>query len=266
MTAGTPRQDTLDANTLAFYRRALDTLTAAAVPYLVGGGYALDHYTGLGRSTKDVDLYVYPHDRDRTLQAFSAAGYRVEGVFHWVGKVYSGEDCVDVICNTTNGIAAVDDVWFAHAAEAEVVGCAVRLAPAEELIWAKGFLMERERYDGSDVAHLLLAHGAELDWPRLLDRFGAQWRVLLSHLILFGFIYPEQRTQIPAPVMQDLLARLQRDMVGGSPTERLCQGTLLSWRQYLVDVEEWGYDDARVSEGYLTAEQVAQWTEAFREG
>jgi len=264
MTARTPRQDAPSADVLAFYRRALDTLTAAAVPYLIGGGYALDYYTELGRSTKDVDLYVYPHDRDRALQAFSTAGYRVEGMFHWVGKVYNGEDCVDVICNTTNGIAAVDDAWFAHAPEAEVSGRAVRLVPAEELIWTKGFLMERERYDGSDVAHLLLARAAELDWPRLLDRFGAHWRVLLSHLILFGFIYPEQRAQVPAPVMQDLLARLQRDMIGGSPTERLCQGTLLSWRQYLVDVEEWGYDDARVSEGYLTRDEVARWTEAFR--
>ncbi len=267
MTAGAPDQAEPNADTLAFYRRALDTLMAAAIPHLVGGGYALDHYTGLGRSTKDVDLYVYPHDRDRALQAFSVAGYRVEGVFHWVGKVYSGEHCVDVICNTTNGIAAVDDAWFAHAATAEVeaLGRAVRLVPAEELIWAKGFLMERERYDGSDVAHLLLARAAELDWPRLLDRFGAQWRVLLSHLILFGFIYPEQRAQVPAPVMQDLLARLQREMTGGSPPERLCQGTLLSWRQYLVDVERWGSDDARVSEGYLTRDEVAQWTEAFRD-
>ena len=31
----------------AFYRRALMALQAAQVPFLVGGGYALAHYTGL---------------------------------------------------------------------------------------------------------------------------------------------------------------------------------------------------------------------------
>ena len=33
----------------AFYRRALLALQAAQVPFLVGGGYALAHYTGIMR-------------------------------------------------------------------------------------------------------------------------------------------------------------------------------------------------------------------------
>ena len=40
----------------AFYRRALMALQAARVPFLVGGGYALAHYTGIIRHTKDFDL------------------------------------------------------------------------------------------------------------------------------------------------------------------------------------------------------------------
>ena len=35
---------------------------------------------------------------------------------------------------------------------------------AEETLWSKAFVMERERYDGADVAHLILAHGERLDW------------------------------------------------------------------------------------------------------
>ena len=50
--------------------------------------------------------------------------------------------------------------------------------------------MERERYDGADVAHIILAYGDRMDWRRLIDRFGRYWRVLLSHLVLYGFIYP----------------------------------------------------------------------------
>ncbi len=58
------------------------------------------------------------------------------------------------------------------------------------MIWSKAFIMERERYDGADIAHLILACGRDLDWRRLLGRFGRRWRVLLSHLVLFGFVYP----------------------------------------------------------------------------
>lgn len=45
---------------------------------------------------------------------------------------------------------------------------------------------------------------------------------------------------------------------------KVCQGTLLSRAQYLVDVDEWGYEDARVTpRGSMTPEQVAVWTAAI---
>ena len=62
------------------------------------------------------------------------------------------------------------------------------------MIWTKAFVMERERYDGGDVAHLLLKCSEQLDWHRLVSRFDSHWRVLLSHLILFGYIYPSEKT------------------------------------------------------------------------
>ena len=73
----------------------------------------------------------------------------------------------------------------------------VQIAPAEETIWSKAFVMERERFDGADVAHLILGHGDKLDWQRLLERFGPHWRVLLAHLVLFGFIFPSARSRVP---------------------------------------------------------------------
>lgn len=264
MASETGRRDELDPRTEAFYRHALASLSEAGVPYLVGGAYALAYYIGVDRHTKDVDVLVRPRDRDAALDALAAAGYRVEGVFHWVGKAYCDDDCVDVISNSTPGVTPVDDGWFAHAAETEVLGLPVELCPAEELLWAKSFVQERERYDGADVAHLLRACGRALDWPRLLDRFGDHWRVLLSQLVLFGFIYPSERDSIPAPVMRDLMARLDAELNQPAPTERLCQGTLLSWRQYLVDIEEWGYRDARREQGFMSHDQIARWTEAFR--
>ena len=41
-----------------FYLRTMEALNAAGLPYLVGGGYALDHYTGVERDTKDFDIFV----------------------------------------------------------------------------------------------------------------------------------------------------------------------------------------------------------------
>jgi hypothetical protein len=83
----------------------------------------------------------------------------------------------------------VNDRWFERARQAEVFGTAVRLSAPEEIIWMKAYIMERERYDGADVAHLFWHCAAPMDWEHLLRIFGPDWRVLLSHLIsLVSFI------------------------------------------------------------------------------
>src|SRR5258705_333222 len=132
---------------------------------------------------------------------------------HWLGKVYADDAYVDVIFRSGNAVAEVDDEWFEHAIPDEVLGMPASLCPAEEVIWSKGFVMERERFDGADMAHLFRACAERLDWDRLLRRYGAHWRVLLSHLVLFGFIYPAESSKIPNWVMSDLLTRLHAEMV-----------------------------------------------------
>ncbi len=111
------------------------------------------------------------------------------------------------------------------------------------------------------------ARAEQLDWVRLLARFGAHWRVLLGHLVLFGFVYPGERDRIPAAIVRELLARLGPELETAAPDERVCQGTLLSRAQYLVDVGEWGYGDVRQGpEGTMTADQIAVWTAGIDEG
>ena len=41
----------------------------------------------------------------------------------------------------------------------------MRLIPVEEMIWSKGLIMERERFDGADVTHLIRARTATCDAP-----------------------------------------------------------------------------------------------------
>jgi hypothetical protein len=233
------------------------------VPFLVGGAYALECYTGIARHTKDFDLFVRPRDAGRALEALARAGYPTEMTSDtWIGKAFRDDLYVDIIFRSGNGVSEVTDAWFEHAVDGEVLGVTARLCPAEEIIWMKAFIMDRERYDGADIAHLLRARAEDLDWPRLLSNFGPHWRVLLSHLTLFGFIYPTEAAKVPVEIMDDLLDRLSAEIhtLPPSPAPKpICRGTLLSRQQYLMDVEQRGYKDGRLApEGNLTEQQVAE--------
>jgi hypothetical protein len=257
----------LDRHSLQFYRRALELLEDRAIAFLVGGAYAFERYTGIARHTKDLDLFIRRQDHPAVMAAFAACGYPAELTFpHWLGKVACGDCFVDIIFSSGNGLVDVDDGWFEHAPSATVLGVAVRLCPAEEMIWSKAFVMERERYDGADIAHILRAEAASLDWDRLLERFGAQWRVLLSHLVLFGFVYPSHRALVPERVMRTLMRRLEAEVVEPPPSLPICQGTLISREQYLPDLRDWGYQDARLMpHGTMTEEETERWTRAIEE-
>lgn len=262
-----PTQSPVEVPSHGFYRGAMDLLTRAGIPFMVGGAFAFVHQTGIDRSTKDLDIFVRPIDVPRILEAGTRERYKAELVFsHWLAKIKSEDNFIDVIFSSGNGIAAVDDRWFEHATRSEVLGLSVLIAPVEETLWSKAFVMERERYDGADVAHILLARGDTLDWSRLLERFGSHWRVLLSHLILFGFIFPSHRSRIPAWVLDELLGRLAEERTQPDLPEAVCYGTLLSWAQYLGDVLGGEFRDARIRPwGTMTAHEVARWTAADKE-
>jgi len=257
--------DELEPRTSRFYINALAVLAEAEVPYLLGGAYALAHYTGIARHTKDLDLFVRPADAPRALDVLSHTGYRTEMTFpHWLGKAFSGDDFVDVIFCSGNGLCAVDDEWFAHAVAMDARGGAM-LCPVEELIWQKCFIMERERFDGADLNHLLRACGPVLNWDRLLRRFGPYWQLLLGQLLLFSFVYPAEQGKIPARILDTLLERWRKETRLADTEEKVCRGTLLSRMQYLIDTERWGYQDARLPpRGTMTPEQITHWTAAGR--
>jgi hypothetical protein len=255
----------LDLESRRVYVLALETLGRAGIEFMIGGAHALGPYTGIFRDTKDLDVFLRRRDCDAALDVLTEAGFATELTFpHWLAKAYIGDRFVDLIFGAGNGVATVDDLWFTHAIAGNVLGVPVLLCPPEEMIWSKGFIMERERYDGADVAHLLLACGRQLDWRRLLARFGPRWRVLLSHLVLFGFVYPGERGVIPDGVMGYLLGQIDRERVRPRDADRVCDGTLLSRQQYLVDITERAYADGRLTpRGDMSAEDIAHWTAAI---
>ena len=255
-----PGRDTND-----FYRRTLHVLSDARVAFLVGGSHALLNYTGIVRETKDFDLFLRRSDLTDALDALHEAGYHTEISFpHWLAKARQGTDVVDLVFSSGNGVCRVDDAWFEHALEADVLGMPVKIAPVEELLWQKAFVMERERYDGADVAHILRTCAESLDWTRVMERFDPHWELLLSHLVMFGFIYPSERHRIPAHVMNELLRRTHEAINGPPSNDRVCRGTLTSRAQYLLDIGRYGYEDARLfPRGNMSAEDAVYWTWAI---
>jgi hypothetical protein len=251
-----------------FYRRVMEVLIEAGLPFLVGGGFAFCHYTGVRRDTKDFDIFVRREEYDAIMTVLTRAGFDTELTFpHWLGKASSPHGYVDVIFNSGNGIAYVDNEWFQHGAKGTVFGTEVVLCPVEEMIWSKAFIMERERYDAADIMHLLLARAENIDWVRLVRRFGPHWRVLFSHLILFGFVYPSERNRIPDWILTGLMDRLDQELRTAPPAEKTCQGTLLSREQYLPDIQRWGLSDVRhTNASSMTPDDVALWTMAIDAG
>jgi hypothetical protein len=253
---------------IAFYRHVLEVLNDSDLPFLVGGAYAYNCHSRLTRDTKDLDIFIRREDYDHISEALRQAGYGTDLTYpHWLGKVFFEGQFVDLIFSSGNGVAEVDDIWFDYASDAEVLGVPTKICPVEEMIWSKAFIMEKERFDGADITHLLRWCGDQLDWARLLRRFDLHWRVLLSHLSVFGFVYPTHRDLVPSWVMDELIERLSNETHTPPPPENgVCFGTLLSREQYLLDIERCGCRDARIVPlGNMTPQDTAKWTQAIRE-
>jgi len=253
-----------DTNT--FYRRTLHVLSDAHVPFLVGGSHAYLQYTGIVRPTKDFDLFLQRDDLERALDALRDAGYRTEITFpHWLAKAHQSGDHVDLVFSSGNGICRVDSLWFEHALDADVLGMPVKIAPIEEFLWQKAFVMERERFDGADVMHLMRHCADGIDWQRLLSRFGQYWPLLLTYLTMFTFVYPSEKHRVPKGVFEELMNRLHAQLnAGQNGDERVCQGTLVSRGQYMIDIGQYGFLDARLQpRGNMSPEDAIFWTWAI---
>jgi aminoglycoside-2''-adenylyltransferase len=227
-----------------FYCRALGALRDSGIPFLIGGAYALGVHTGIHRETKDLDIFTVPRAASKILELFSDLGYASKLVArHWLGKVMWQDAVIDIIFGFRNGVSQVADGWFDHARDASLFEMPVRVLAAEEMIWSKAFVMERERYDGADIVHLIRGR-TDMDWRRLLDLFGSYWPLLLNYLVLFGFVYPAERSKIPDWLVRELTERWRRPDPGANSD--LCQGTLLSHLQYVHDIRIFGLADARL--------------------
>src|SRR6266508_6934794 len=80
------------------YRRSMEVLQDANIPFLIAGAYVVEVYAGVSRRTKDFDLYLRPRHVDAAIKALACAGYATDLTFpHWLAKAKRGRDYVDLI-------------------------------------------------------------------------------------------------------------------------------------------------------------------------
>lgn len=139
----------------AFYRTAVDEMTAVGLPFLLAGTYAVSAYTGISRVTKDLDIFCKAGDSIRILAHFGELGYEIEiEDDRWLSKVKRGNCFFDVIFASANGAMPIGDTWFQNAQPIEAFGTRVWIVGATELVFSKAFVKLRHRYDGADLAHI----------------------------------------------------------------------------------------------------------------
>jgi hypothetical protein len=243
--APTPHPQTAERQ---YYEAVIRLLKNSGLPFLVGGAHAFRIYTDIERDTKDFDVFLRRRDVEQALAVMDRAGFRTEMTDEsWIAKAFEGTMFVDFIFAFGNGVAAVDDLWFDHARTADIFAQTVQLVSPEDMLWSKAFVMDRDRFDGADILHLMLRQGHKFDWQQLLKRFASHWKLLLIYIIYFQIVYPTETQCVPTWVFTKLLSKLIREPIVHSTSPRDCLGMLFSRSQYNIDFDSWNFKDGRFS-------------------
>jgi hypothetical protein len=201
--------DAMDAEQTELTRAVLTAVNKLGVPYVLGGAVAAHHYGVPWRNTKDLDLFLPPADRQPVIDCLTAMGFTdYNDVWpydrEWIYRAHRGNKIVDVIWQPANKVGVVEADWRERATPGEMAGVPTWFASAEDLIWLKAFIVQRERCDWPDILNLIAASEGRLDWEWLLRQFGPH-RVLLRAVIdLFDWTCPQHTGYVPAWVRQQL--------------------------------------------------------------
>jgi len=196
------------------FQRALEALNAAEIPYVVGGAFAMHYYSGVWRNTNDLDVYLPREYLPRAIRALSSAGFRDYGQMaagdrEWIYHAVDHGVLVDLIWQTPHHLSSVDQSMYDRGPSGTFVDIPVRFIPADELVWAKMFTINRHRCDWPDIFNVVKACPEGIDWNYLTLKMGEHWPVLLSFIVLFDWAYPGESGCIPEAVREDLLRKKQ---------------------------------------------------------
>lgn len=225
-----------------FYKEVLAKMVSSEIPFLVGGGYALNYYCGKVRETVDLDVFCKASDYPRFLSYLQKIGLETEILdSRWLAKVFKGDLFIDFIFNRASNLSPVDDAWFDSIHNGTLFDVDVMFVRPEDLIMNKMYICDRSRFDGADINHLILKCGETLDWKYLMNRSDRHWLLLYSQIINFLFVYPSDANLIPENILNEFINRLSTQMSLPTPKDKVCLGPLISHAEYDIDVREWGY-------------------------
>jgi hypothetical protein len=218
------------------YQRVIRGAREAGVPFAFGGAFATAVYTGELRNTKDFDFYITPQDREVMQDVVTRAGLldhfeRLSYDRSWIYRASDGDVIVDSIWDMANHRAQVDMDWLTRGPLVELQGEEIRAIPAEELIWSKLYVLQRDRCDWGDVLNLIDARAASIDWEHLLHRMGEDVPLLSGALELHSWLNPERAATIPEAIWERMGIR----RLGGHPMNP----GLISKRAALLDARPW---------------------------
>lgn len=199
----------IPADEWAVYCSALASVRASGVRFLIGGGFGLAVYTKHWRRTKDMDFYVLPHERHALIAALEKEGFsdlydKLSYDRGWIHRSMREGVIVDTIWSMANRRAEVDEQWFDHATQVNLRGEALQIIPAEELLWCKTYILQRDRSDWPDIFNLLYAVGPSLKWDHLLARFESDVPLLKALLTVFDWVCPNRAAWFPSELREQL--------------------------------------------------------------
>lgn len=203
---------TSDSDTLEIFRQALTALNESGVPYVVGGAFAVYHYTTAWRNTRDLDVYVEPDIAPQAAEILRKVGYEdygemAEGDRDWIYHAIKDGAIVDVIWEPPNRLQPVDSSFYDRGDDDVLLGVPVCFIPIDELILAKLFTLNHDRTDWPDIFRLVQMRSSDIDWERLLYKVGEHWEILLAFIVIYDWAYPSEMRKIPTEIRCELLQR-----------------------------------------------------------
>jgi len=185
------------------YKRAIEALRKANIPFLLGGGFALATFTGRFRDTKDMDFYVLPRARSEAIAALKRAGF--SDYFKtrpydrkWIYRSVRSGVIVDIIWSMANRRAKVDQIWLDNARSVLVRGEELKVVPTEEFLWCKLYILQRDHCDWTDIFNVIYSCGNQVNWVHLIKRLDEDVPLLKAALMVYTWLCPGRASELPA--------------------------------------------------------------------
>ena len=150
-------------------KRAAAVLKDADVPFLLAGGLA-SWARGGPQTDHDVDVFVKPDDADAALEAFEQAGFKTDRPpERWLYKAYDDDGTlVDIIFRPSGG--PVNDEYFAHAEEMEVMAVTMKVSSLEDVLTTKLLALNEQEPDFGSVLEISRMLREQVNWDHVRER------------------------------------------------------------------------------------------------